>query len=91
MRWWKSTGWLNDSFSPAVGCVSGDLTNPQVGNDSFLTFTDELGYAIGFDHMGEYNGGCPAAPSSHQDSLVYFIMSYFSPNSSEGGQALGVA
>lgn len=87
----KASIWVNDSFNAANGYVSGDLSNPVVGNYAFQTYVHELGHALGLNHMGNYNGNAGSGPSSYQDSLVYSVMSYYGPNSALGGQALGVA
>jgi serralysin len=66
-----STAWINSSYA--------ELTAPQAGDYSFLTFMHELGHTLGLDHMGNYNGSANWAldASSLQDSHLYSVMSYF--------------
>jgi serralysin len=83
----EGTIWFNSYYS--------ELQNPSLnGGDSSwanLAFIHEIGHALGLEHMGEYDAGngdnitFKTHASCLQDSLLYSIMSYFTPE--EAGQA----
>lgn len=59
-----------------------NVATATLGSYGYLTIMHEIGHALGFRHMGNYNGEGTWTPSSYQDSTVLSIMSYFGPRGS---------
>jgi Ca2+-binding RTX toxin-like protein len=82
------TIWFNSYYS-SLQKPSGTAGNAAAWGN--LAFIHEIGHALGLEHMGEYDAsdGGPITYKTHascvEDSLLYSIMSYFTPE--EAGQA----
>jgi serralysin len=84
----KGSIWFNSYYS-SLQKPSGPAGNAAAWGN--LAFIHEIGHALGLEHMGEYDAsdGGPITYKTHascvEDSLLYSIMSYFTPE--EAGQA----
>jgi hypothetical protein len=75
------TAWAYYPSNDAKG-VGGDVwlnktsyNSPVLGTYAWMTFTHEIGHALGLKHGHEADGGFPALPASH-DSVEYSVMTY---------------
>ncbi|MFL5152855.1 MAG: M10 family metallopeptidase C-terminal domain-containing protein [Microvirga sp.] len=75
------TAWGYYPSNDAKG-VGGDVwlnktsyNSPVLGTYAWMTFTHEIGHALGLKHGHEADGGFPALPASH-DSVEYSVMTY---------------
>ena len=76
-----ATAWGYYPSNDAKG-VGGDVwlnktsyNSPVLGTYAWMTFTHEIGHALGLKHGHEADGGFPALPASH-DSVEYSVMTY---------------
>ncbi|MDP4822821.1 MAG: M10 family metallopeptidase C-terminal domain-containing protein, partial [Aestuariivirgaceae bacterium] len=88
----KGSVWFNSDYS-SLQKPSGAAGNAAAWGN--LAFIHEIGHALGLNHMGNYDASDNENPtyaknaSCYEDSLLYSIMSYFTPG--EAGQADWIA